>query len=88
MAANGDPEETPQPERIIANPQNREIVTILGNLVIEARQHTLGLRALYDMARDWSGVVPRAWGYKLIEEEERHVERSTAQLIALRAVVG
>ena len=83
-----DPDETPAPERIIQNPANREVVTLLGNMVIEARQHTIGLRAIYEMAKEWGGVVPLSWKNRLAEEEERHIERAAANLSALRAVAG
>lgn len=88
MAGNSDSDETPEPERIIQNPANREIVTLLGNMVMEARQHTIGLRALYEMMKEWGGIVPRPWMYKLVEEEERHIARADANLSALRAVAG
>ncbi len=81
-------DETPEPERIIQNPANREIVTLLGNMTIEARQHTIGLRAIYEMAKEWGGVIPRPWMHKLIEEEDRHIDRAKSNLSALQAVVG
>ena len=70
------------------NPSNRKIVTLLGNMVMEARQHTIGLRSLYDMMKDWDGIVPRTWMHKLIEEEERHLERALANLSTLRSIAG
>ena len=83
-----DPDKTPAPERIIQNPMNRELVTILGNLVVEAKQHHLGLHSLYLMARDWAGVVPRQWGTQLLDEEERHIARETEHVTGLKVALG
>ncbi len=83
-----DSENTPQPERIIRHHANRELVTFLGNLVVEAKQHHIGLQTLYEMARDWGAPAPRQWGTKLIDEEERHIERTTAHLSGLKVSLG
>lgn len=88
MPHNGDANDdnTPVPQHVIANPANRELVTVLANMFFESKQHTIGLHTLYEMARDWPGVVPPAWGHKLLDEEERHVTRITENLMSLRAL--
>jgi hypothetical protein len=87
MSVNGENgETTPQP--VIQHPANRELVTFLGNLVMESQNHYSGLRALYEMTRDWTGIVPRPWVFKLIEEEERHIDRSAAHVTALKLSFG
>lgn len=83
-----DPDKTPQPERIIQNPLNRELVTIMGNMVVEAKHHHLGLQSLYEMARDWAGVVPRKWGAQLLDEKERHISREIEQVSGLKVALG
>ncbi len=87
MALNGH-DDTPVPQAAIANPANRELVTVLANMFLEAKQHTIGLHALYEMARDWPGVVPPAWSAKLLDEEGRHVERVTANFASLQTIFG
>ena len=72
----------------IKNPENRGLAAVVADLVLEARQHTVGLRALYAQICLMDGAVPRSWGIQLIEEKERHLERETQQLESLRLVIG
>jgi hypothetical protein len=70
----------------IKNEENRGLAAAVADLVLEARQHTIGLRALYVEICQMQDVVPRLWWVKLIEEQERHVTRSEEQLTGLRTV--
>jgi len=79
---------TPAPERVIQNPENREIVTFLGNLVVEAKQHAIGLHTLYERIRDLPGPVPKLWVYDLVDEQERHIRRVTGHLEGMRSAFG
>lgn len=72
----------------IKNTANRGLAAAIADLVLEARQHTSGLRVLYVQICDMEGVVPRSWGMQLIEETERTIERQKQQLASLRIVVA
>lgn len=87
MSNNGR-EDTPLPEKVIAHPENREVVTFLGNLVVEAKQHAITLLAMYEMVRDLPGAVPRRVVYELIDEQERHINRVSAHLAGVRSAFG
>jgi hypothetical protein len=72
----------------IKNPENRTLAAVIADLVLEARQHTNGLRTLYQQICLMDGAVPRSWGMQLVEEKERHLDRETQQLESLRLVLG
>lgn len=79
---------TPVPEIIVKNPSNKELITFLANSIIETRQHTLELRGLYDMLRDFTMPVPKSWAHKLADSQEAHIERATQSLAALKSAIG
>ena len=91
MSTNGrdDDETTPT---AISNPikvaENRELAMAVADLVLEARAHTVGIRALYEEICEMEHVVPKTWGIKLIEAYERHEARTRQQILSLKAVIA
>lgn len=87
--ASDNGESTPPPSAPpIKHGANRELVTVVANLLVEAKQHTVGLHTLYEALRDWPDPVPRLWGHRFLDEYERHMERENEHLVTLRSVVG
>lgn len=86
MSTNGDI--TPRPETIIKHAENREIVTFLANLIVEARQQVISLDALYTLIRDLSTPAPRMWGHQLVESQEAHVKRVQAHIAGVKIALG
>ncbi|HEV3059702.1 MAG TPA: hypothetical protein VGY48_15735 [Vicinamibacterales bacterium] len=72
----------------IKNPDNRALAAVVADLVLEARQHMVGLRALYVSICLAENIVPRSWGMQLAEEKERHIAREAQQLASLRTVIA
>ena len=84
-----DDDTTPPPaEPVIKNSANRELCTILANLVVEAKQHHIALQSIYELVRDYAGVAPKLWGHKIIDEHEKYAERLQGHMTGLRSVVG
>lgn len=67
--------------------ENRGLAAVVADLVLEARQHTVGLQTLYDELCEAEHVVPKMWGIKLIEAYDRHKARIEQQIISLRNVI-
>ncbi len=85
---NGDDSRTPQPINAVRTPANRELVVAIGNLHLEAHQHAIGLKSIYEAIRDWDGTAPKSWGMQLVEEMDRHIARQQLNTGALKSVVG
>jgi hypothetical protein len=71
----------------IKHPENRGLAAVVADFVVEARQHTIGLRALYVQICQAENVVPRSWGLQLLEEKERHITCEQQQVTSLRTVL-
>jgi hypothetical protein len=88
---NGEGDDDDEPPTIrapaIKNPANRELVMNVANLVLEAQQHSAGLRALYVTLCGMETPAPSSWGYNLIEEYERHRSETARNIAGLRASI-
>lgn len=78
----------PTPDEVIKNPANREIVTTLGNLIVTTRQHEITLRSLYDTLRELATPPSIGWKHKLVEAQEKYVERVSEHTQTLKSSVG
>lgn len=89
MSTNGDAE-TPEPDSGagIKNGANQELVTFVGNLIVEARQQVIALRTLYDALRELVSPAPKLWAYKLVESQEAHVDRVNQHISGLKSSLG
>jgi hypothetical protein len=90
MPVNGSDDITPGPtaDDRIKNPANRELVTFLGNLVVEARSHLITLRGLYEALREMAGSPPISWKADIVKAQEDHVTRMTGHVAEMKAAVG
>jgi uncharacterized protein YukE len=77
-----------QPGVVLANPANRELLAIVGNLALEAKEHTLKLDSLYEMLKQFQATAPSKWAGQLLDEFERHQARTGESVEALRSLVG
>lgn len=83
-----DGEENPTPlDPPVKNMANRVLVAQVANLVLEAQQHSAGLRALYVTLCAMEAPAPSSWGYNLIEEYERHRTQTARNIAGLRASI-
>lgn len=76
------------PGLIVTHHTNHELVTLVGNLAIEAREHSLSLQTLYEMLRHMHVSAPQNWAKQLLLEFERHHERTGTSIEALRSYVS
>lgn len=89
MGGNGEDENTPTVvSTAIKTEDNRELAAVVADLVLEAKQHHVGLYALYNEICEAERVVPKMWGWKLVEAYERHVAKETQQILSLKAVIA
>jgi len=72
----------------IANPANRELVTVVANLVVEAAAHRSGVHEIYETLCRMAGVAPRSIRVSLTEEYERHLAQTQLNIVNLRAAAG
>lgn len=72
----------------IKQPENRSLAVVVADLVLEAKQHTVGLNTLYDELCEMEHVVPKTWGAKLVEAYERHEAKTKQQILSLRTVIA
>ena len=97
--SNGHPadEETNAPQPVdddpsapvarLAHPENRPLLLILGDLIIEAKTHSNRLEALYEELI----VLPHSahpWAGKFLDEQERHHAEQASMLVRLRKHVA
>lgn len=68
--------------------QNRELVTLVGNLYHEAEEHARGLASLYELLQTLPYAIPRAWAHKLHDEYARHHVATGRNVDSLRALVA
>ncbi len=90
MSVNGANDTTPGPtaDDLIKNPENREMVTFLGNMIIETRHNYMALRGLYDLLREMTGRPPIDWQHQVVTSQEQHIARSTEHVIGMKAALG
>lgn len=89
MSGNGEDENTPTiVSTAIKVEENRELAAVIADLVLEAKQHHIGLYAIYNELCEMAQVPPKMWGWKLVEAYERHVQKSTQQILGLKAVIS
>ena len=89
MSVNGADDTTPGPttDDLIKDPGNRELVTFLGNMVIETRHQFVTLRSLYDLLRDMTGRPPIDWQHQLLTSQEQHIDRVTEHVAGLKTAL-
>lgn len=90
MSNNGrsDDDITPVPQTAIKNPDNRELVTFLGNLLLESRQHTIELKGLYEMFRELVTEAPPKLRHAVIDTQEKHISRVSDFLDDMKIALG
>lgn len=91
MSANGSHDDrTPGPtaDELIKNPGNRELVTFLGNMIVETRHNYMTLRGLYDLLREMAGRPPIDWQHQLVSSQEQNIARSTEHVTGLKSALG
>ena len=80
--------DTPTPAPVaVGCDGNRELLAAVCNLLMEAREHTRGLEALYYSLRELKDAAPKSWGHRLVEEFRRHEEQTARNLVGLQALV-
>jgi uncharacterized protein YukE len=57
----------------------------VGNLTLEAKQHSVKLDSLYEMLKRFTGPVPHKWTGALVEEFDRHHKTIGDTVAALRS---
>lgn len=86
MAGNSHDDETPA-ESTVGNVGNRSLLLVLGNYVVEAREHGARLEKLYHTLRELPHAAPGHFGEQLLQEQERHHSADEEHLFTLRHLV-
>lgn len=87
MANDADEDSTPPvPSAIIGHIDNRSLLAVLGNIVIEQQQHGDTLKGLYNELRALAVPAPKAWAFRLLDELDRHHQKDAANIYAFRGV--
>lgn len=81
-------DEVTQPGIVLANVANRELITIISNISMEAKEHSLRLESLYELLKSFAGTVPVQWSSQLITEFERHHEKTGENVVSLKKIVA
>lgn len=80
--------ETPTPQPVtVGHAANRELLAVVGNLLIEARCHTVALESLYTALRDATVAAPRSASHNLLDEYRRHEKATALNLVGLTSLV-
>lgn len=82
-----DDDESTPPNAGIGNPANLELLRIVGNLLLEQRQHVRELSKLYQDLRGLKEPAPGSWAPRLYEELQRHHSAEGAGIGLLAALV-
>lgn len=80
-------DEDSTPPASIGNPANLELLRIVGNLLLEQRQHVRELSKLYRDLRGRKEPAPASWAPLLYEELQRHHSAEGAGIGLLAALV-
>ena len=76
-----------QPGVVLAHPSNRELLAIVGNLALDAKEHSLRLDTLYEMLREFQGPAPTKWAAQLLDTFEDHHKRTGENVESLKSFV-
>jgi hypothetical protein len=71
----------------IGDPRNREMLAILSNYVLEAKEHFRRLEDLYADLRQLPYMAHNIWAVKVLEIFEKHQDASAGNLKDLRDYV-
>lgn len=88
MAAADDDEDSSPPVRPLGHPANKELLAIISDIRLEAREHSRGLARLYDELRALPAPAPKHWTSRLVEELERHHTQDGIKIAALATQVA
>jgi hypothetical protein len=67
--------------------RNREMLAIVGNYLLESKEHTLRLEELYNDLRQLPYLAHYSWGVKVLDLFERHQKAMFENLEDLREYV-
>jgi hypothetical protein len=82
-----DDEESTPPVVRIGNAANLELLRIVGNLLLEQKQHVRVLSGLYKDLRGLVEPAPASWAPRLHEELQRHHAEEGTGIGLLAALV-
>ncbi len=71
----------------IADPRNREMLTYVGNYLLESKEHTLRVEALYADIRQLPYLAHSVWAVKVLDLFEKHYSAMGENLDDLRDYV-
>lgn len=71
----------------IGDYRNRELLAVLGNYLLESKEHTLRLEGLYGDLRQLPYQAHQVWAVKVLDLFEKHQEAMAENLEDLRAYV-
>lgn len=77
-----------QPGVVLAHSSNRELLAIVGNLALEAKEHSLRLDTLYEMLKEFQAPAPTKWAAQLLDTFESHHKRTGENVESLKSFVG
>lgn len=87
-ASNEEDESTPPPPSRLGHSANRSLLGIVGNYLLEMRQHVVFMRGLYDDLREMKTPAGPEYEVSLLKEFERHHDADTRNLEDLREQVA
>jgi hypothetical protein len=87
MSSDNGEETPPLGTPTLRNEQNLPVLQVIGNYLLESKQHAIRLEHIYDSLRDMDRPVTKLWSEKLLDEFERHHEADGRNLEALRQFV-
>jgi len=87
-SGNGHDDNTPTEGIPLGHLDNRELLTFLGNDIMLLKEHTKMIATVYDAIRSLHVPVGLRLKAQLIEGYEKNLEANTANLAALKTVVG
>lgn len=85
---NGFDDNTPTEGIPLGHLDNRELLTFLGNDIMLLKEHTKMIATVYDAIRSLEFPVGLKLKAQLIDGYEKNLEANTANLAALKTVVG
>lgn len=87
MSSSNEKDDTPPPEPRIGFSDNRGLLGIFGNYLLELKEHDRRFESLYDELRQMDYPAPRVWAEKVLIEFERHHDTDGENLQSLRDYV-
>ena len=70
----------------IGNTENRELLAVVGNLLMEAKAHSSRLESIYEMLRAQTTPATPAVAHALVDAHTEHRNRVDENITALRAL--